>query len=146
MSKAVFKEHFEQIWNKKEMSGIPRFIAPNYRGHEAGNPEIIFGVEGYKQHFVTITTGFPDMRITIEDILPLAEEDRVAARWLVEATHKGNFAGIPPTGKRVHFTGISIARITNRRLVEEHTNADTLSVLKQIGVIDESLKAVPLLF
>ena len=35
MSKAVFREHFEQIWNNKDVSGIERFIAPNYRGFDA---------------------------------------------------------------------------------------------------------------
>jgi predicted ester cyclase len=109
MSKAIFREHFEQIWNNKDASGIERFIAPNYRGFDAA--EVISGIEGYKQHFVTITTGFPDLRITIEAILE--EADRVAARWVVEATHTGHFGDIPPTGKRVRMTGIAIARIRN---------------------------------
>ena len=58
MSKAIFREHFEQIWNNKDASGIERFIAPNYRGFDA--EELISGIEGYKQHFATITTAFPD--------------------------------------------------------------------------------------
>ncbi|MGH8563094.1 MAG: ester cyclase [bacterium] len=107
MSKAIFRAHFEQIWNNKDASGIERFIAPNYRGFDAA--ELISGIEAYKQHFVTITTAFPDMRITIEVILE--EEDRVAARWFVEATHTGNFGDIPPTGKRVRVTGNAIVRI-----------------------------------
>jgi predicted ester cyclase len=142
MSEAVFRAHFEQIWNNKDASGIERFIAPNYRGFNA--EEVISGIEGYKQHFVTITTAFPDLRITIEAILE--EEDRVAARWVVEATHTGNLGDLPPTGKRVRLTGIAIARIRNRQLVEEHANSDTLGLLKQIGVIPESVKVVPLLF
>ena len=142
MSKRIFFEHIEQIWNNKDASGIERFIAPNYRGFDAA--ELISGIEGYKQHFVTITTGFPDMRITIEAILE--EEDRVASRWVVEATHTGNLGDIPPTGKRVRLTGIAIARIRNRQLVEEHANSDTLGLLKQIGVIPESVNVPPLFF
>jgi predicted ester cyclase len=142
MSKAIFREHFEQIWNNKDASGIERFIAPNYRGFDAA--EVISGIEGYKQHFVTITTGFPDLRITIEAILE--EADRVAARWVVEATHTGHFGDIPPTGKRVRMTGIAIARIRNRQIVEEHANSDALGLLKQIGVIPESVKVAPLIF
>jgi hypothetical protein len=59
MSKAVFREHFEQIWNRKDASAIERFIAPTYRGFDAA--ELIAGIEGYKHHFVTITTAFPDL-------------------------------------------------------------------------------------
>ena len=81
MSKAVFRAHFEQIWNNKDVGGIERFIAPTYRGFDA--EELISGIEGYKQHFTTITTAFPDTRLTIEVILEevIREgEDRVAVR------------------------------------------------------------------
>ena len=139
MSKRIFSEHIEQIWNNKDASGIERFIAPTYRGFEAA--EVISGLEGYKEHFVTLTTGFPDLRITIRD---MQEENRVVARFSVEATHTGDFVGIPPTGRRVLITGIAIARISNGQLVEEHANSDTLGLLKQIGPVPESVKAVPL--
>jgi predicted ester cyclase len=141
MSKRIFSEHIEQIWNNKDDTGIQRFIAPNYRGFDAA--EAISGIEGYKQHFVTLTTAFPDLRITIED---MQEQDRVVARFFVEATHTGNLGNIPPTGKPVHVTGISVARISNSQIVEEHANSDTLGLLKQIGVITEPVKAVPLIF
>ena len=146
MSKAIFREHFEQIWNKKDASAIERFIAPNYRGFESA--ELISGIEGYKQHFRTITTGFQDLRITIEVILDEVERDaaRVAARWFVEATHTGHFGDIPPTGRRVRMTGIAIVRISNRLIVEEHANSDALGLLKQIGVLPESVKIPPLIF
>ena len=142
MSKAILREHFEQIWNNKDASGIERFIAPNYRGFDGA--ELISGIAGYKQHFVTITTAFPDLRITIEVILE--GDGRAAARWFVEATHTGPFGEIPPTGKRVRMTGIAIIRTSNRQIVEEHANSDALGLLKQIGVIPESAKVPPLLF
>jgi predicted ester cyclase len=66
----------------------------------------------------------------------------------VEATHTGDLDGIPPTGRRVRVTGIAIALISSSSLqiVEEHANSDMLGLLKQIGVIPESVKAVPLIF
>jgi predicted ester cyclase len=142
MSKAVFREHFEQIWNRKDASAIERFIAPTYRGFDAA--ELIAGIEGYKHHFVTITTAFPDLRITIDIIL--GEADRVAARWVVEATHTGPFGEIPPTGKRVRVTGTAVARISNRQLVEEHANSDTLGLLQQIGITPEAVTVPPFFF
>jgi predicted ester cyclase len=142
MSKAIFREHFEQIWNRKDASAIERFIAPTYRGFDAA--ELIAGIEGYKHHFETITTAFPDLRITIDIIL--GEADRVAARWVVEATHTGPFGEIPPTGKRVRVTGTAVARIRNRQLVEEHANSDTLGLLQQIGITPEAVTVLPFFF
>jgi predicted ester cyclase len=147
MSKAIFQAHIEQIWNNKDASGIERFIAPTYRGFEAA--EVISGIEGYKQHFVTLTTGFPDMRITIEVILEefIREGDtRAAARFVVEATHTGPFGEIPPTGKRVRVTGIELIRTRNRQIVEGHANADTLGLLTQIGITPEPVKVPPFFF
>jgi steroid delta-isomerase-like uncharacterized protein len=142
MSKAIFREHFEQIWNRKDAGGIERFIAPTYRGFDAA--ELIAGIEGYKRHFETITTAFPDLRITIEIIL--AEADRVAARWVVEATHAGPFGEIPPTGKHVRVTGTAVVRISNRQIVEEHANSDTLGLLQQIGITPEAVMVPPFFF
>jgi predicted ester cyclase len=142
MSKAVFREHIEQIWNRKDASAIARFIAPTYRGFDAA--ELIAGIEGYKHHFETITTAFPDLRITIDIIL--GEADRVAARWVVEATHTGPFGDIPPTGKRVRVTGTVVARVSNRQLVEEHANSDTLGLLQQIGITPGVVTVPPLFF
>ena len=142
MSKAVFREHIEQIWNRKDASAIERFIAPTYRGFDAA--ELIAGIEGYKHHFETITTAFPDLRITIDIIL--GEADRVAARRVVEATRTGPFGDIPPTGKRVRVTGTAVARVSNRQLVEEHANSDTLGLLQQIGITPGAVTVPPLFF
>ncbi len=134
MSKAVFRESIEEIWNNGDASAIERFIAPNYEGFD---PAPIIGIEGYKQHFVTLTTAFSEIRITIEDIQ--GERDRVAARYIVEGTHTGHFGDIPPTGIRVRVPGMAIAIISNRQIVVEHALSDTLGLLKQIGVIPESV-------
>ena len=142
MSKAILRAHFEQIWNSKDASGIERFIAPDYRGFET--EALIAGVAGYKEHFATLTTAFPDLRLTIEVILE--GDGRAAARYVVEATHTGPFGEIPPTGKRVRVTGETIIRVEHRQIVEEHANSDTLGLLQQLGVIPRTVKVPPLLF
>jgi hypothetical protein len=82
MSKAILRPHFEQIWNSKDASGIERFIAPDYRGFET--EALISGVAGYTAHFATLTTAFPDLRLTIEVLLE--GDGRAAARYVVEAS------------------------------------------------------------
>ena len=141
MSKAILRAHFEQIWNHKDASGIERFIAPGYRGFEA--EALIAGIAGYKEHFETLTTAFPDLRLTIEVLLE--GDGRAAARWVMEATHRGPFGELPPTGKRVRMTGESIIRVSGRQIVEEHANSDALGLLKQLGVLPGTVKVPPLI-
>jgi steroid delta-isomerase-like uncharacterized protein len=144
MSIAVFQESIEQIWNNGDASGIERFISPNYVGVDPAEPEVISGIEGYKQHFVRLTTAFPDLHITIDHIFGV--NDQVAARFTVEATHTGDFGGIPPTGRRVRVTSIATAKITRGKIVVEHANSDALGLLKQLGVIEEPPEVPALLF
>ena len=142
MSKAILRAHFEQIWNNKDASGIKRFIAPAYRGFET--EALISGIAGYKAHFATLTTAFPDLRRTI-DVL-LEGDGRAGARSVAEATHRGPFGEIPPTGKRVRVTGEASIRVETRRIVEEHANADALGLLLQLGVAPGTVTVPPLLF
>jgi steroid delta-isomerase-like uncharacterized protein len=144
MSIAVFQDSIEQIWNKSDASAIERFIAPNYVGVDPAEPEVISGIEGYREHFFRLTTAFPDTHITIDHIFGV--NDQIAVRYTVEATHTGEFGGIPPTGRRVHVTGIAIAKITRGRIVVEHANSDALGLLRQLGVIENPPKVPALLF
>jgi predicted ester cyclase len=138
MSTAVFTNSIEQIWNNHDIGAIDRFIAPNYVGVDPAEPEVIAGIDGYKQHFVRLTTAFPDVHITIDDIFGVGE--LVAARWTVRATHTGDFGDIPATGLRIEVTGIAMVRIVRRLLVIEHANSDTLGLLRQLGVIPITTK------
>ena len=144
MSITVFQDSIEQIWNKGDSSAIERFIAPNYFGVDPAEPEVISGIEGYRQHFFRLTIAFPDAQITIDHIFGV--NDQVAARYTVAATHTGDFGGIPPTGRRVRVTGIAIAKITRGKIVVEHAHSDALGLLTQLGVIEDPPKVPALLF
>jgi predicted ester cyclase len=97
-------------------------------------PDITGDFEGIKQAISIHRTGFPDLRFEIED--QLAEGDKVVSRWtLYWGTHKGEWVGIPPTGKQVTITGISIQRYTGRKIVEGWLEMDMLSMMQQLGVV-----------
>ena len=76
------------------------------------------------------------MVVSFTDVI--AEGDRVVARIAGSGTHKGEFSGIQPTGKKVTWTGIAIGRCTGDKLVEMWSNEDALGRLRQLG-----LKLVP---
>ena len=61
----------------------------------------------------------------------------MAARWRAHATHLGEYVGVPPTGKQVEFTGISMYRIEGGRIAESWTVKDELSLMCQIGDVSE---------
>ncbi len=77
-------------------------------------------------------SAFSDVEDTIEDMF--GEDDRVLNRWTLSATHTGEFRGILATGKRITMTGIF--RFSEAcKVVESRDSMDTLSMLRQLGVI-----------
>ncbi len=91
------------------------------------------GLEGFKQFFNMFRGAFPDLHIRVEDII--AEDDRAVARYTLNATHNGDFMGIPATGRRVEISGIDISRISDGKVVEHWGNSDQLGLMQQLGVI-----------
>ena len=80
---------------------------------------------------VSYTTAFPDLELTTEDIV--AEGDKVAIRNTWRGTHQGSFHGLPPTGKRVAFTGTDIIRFVDGRIAEQWADLDALGLMQQLG-------------
>src|SRR5215212_10002910 len=91
--------------------------------------------EAARQEAADYRRGFPDVANTIEDII--AEGDKVVARWRSRATHQGEYMGIPPSGKEVEFTGISVYRIEAGKIAESWNVEDQLGLMQQIGAIPE---------
>jgi predicted ester cyclase len=115
----------EQIHKEKEETwifpyGRVQHIAPG-TVHRLGNdgPHPVLEV-------LEVRSAFPDLHITIDDVV--AEGDKVATRWTLRGTHKGEFTGITPTGKQLAMWGMSIDRVVGGRIVETWIRYDTLGL------------------
>jgi steroid delta-isomerase-like uncharacterized protein len=89
------------------------------------------GVEGVKQIFRMLRTGFPDFRQEVREVI--AEGDRVAVRSKLRGTHRGEFLGIPATGRAVEVESIDIMRIADGRFVEHWGLIDQMGLISQLG-------------
>ena len=75
---------------------------------------------------------FPDLKVTVDK--QVAERDLVAVRWTARGTNTGAGNGIPATGRAVQATGTTLFRIADGRIAEEWTCADSLGLVKQLGL------------
>src|SRR4029453_3920357 len=138
-NKTVVRRLFEEVWNKGYLPVADELFAQNYSHHDSSAPDFGGGPESEKKRATLYRTAFPDVRLTIEDII--AEGETVTARWSCKGTHKGNLSGIAPTGKQVTITGISVVRFTNGKMAEGWVNWDALGLMQQLGVVAELGKA-----
>jgi steroid delta-isomerase-like uncharacterized protein len=91
------------------------------------------GAEAVKEVFARLHRAYPDLHITIEDLIE--EGDKVVSRNTVTGTHQGEYMGIQPTGKSVTYNEIFIFRFAGGQIAESWGVVDVLSQMKQLGVI-----------
>jgi steroid delta-isomerase-like uncharacterized protein len=130
-NKAVARRLFEEVWNSKNLAVLDELAGPNFVFHNS--VQTLYGPEGFKQFATTYHNAFPEAHFTIEDVI--AEGDSVVLRWTARGTHKGELLGIPPTGKQVTVSGITVTLLSNGKSVEGWGEFDALGMLQQIGVI-----------
>jgi steroid delta-isomerase-like uncharacterized protein len=131
-NKTFIRRFYEEVFNKRNLAAIDDFIAPDHIDHTlpAGLP---IGPEGTKQAIAMTLSGFPDLHITIEDMI--AEGDKVVIRFTTHGTQQGAFGSIPPTGKQVAVSTIEITRMAGGKIVEDWGLDDRLGVLQQLGLV-----------
>jgi steroid delta-isomerase-like uncharacterized protein len=131
-NKALVRRIFEEGVNQNNPSVWDELLAPNFVIY---NPP--FGMqpnrEGFRQMLTGFRTAFPDLHMTFE--AEFADGEYVIHRGYVTGTHKGEFQGIPPTGKQVKVKGIHIWRFANGKAVENWVQLDMLGLMQQLGVI-----------
>ena len=122
---------FIHVWGTGGLTIVDELAAPDIA---VSYPAFsIRGAEGYKQVLTRFCASFADNEIAVDDLI--AEGDKVAVRWTYRGTHQGEFRGIPPTGKQVTLTGITIYRTAGGKVVEERGAEDLLGLLQQLGAL-----------
>lgn len=130
--KALVRRLFAEVWNEGDLAVVDELIDEEYVGH----PSEVLGTEGYKQFVAELRRAFPDIRFVVED--EIAEGDRVVARWKAHGTHRGEYFGMPPTGKPAVISGVELLRFADDKAVECWGEVDQLGLLQQLGVIPAS--------
>jgi len=131
-NKEIFRKLVEQALTGGNMSAVDELLAPDFIEHEELPPGIPRDREGFKQLTSMLSSAFPDFKATIDDVI--AEEDKVVARMTWSGTQKGEFMGIPPTGKRISIGVIDIVRLSGGKFVEHWGLMDQAGMMQQLGV------------
>lgn len=125
------QERLAEGINSGDMDVMDAVFASNVVDHDPA-PDQGPGPEGYKQFFTTLRSAFPDLQITPDRLI--ADEENVVVAYTLSGTHRGNFQGVPATGKHVSVRGMQIARFEAGKIVERWGATDELGILRQLGV------------
>lgn len=125
INKAIVTRLWDEVWNQNKLTVCDEIFDTEYAAHE--------------KRFAPMFRGaFPDIFFSVDDMI--AEGDKVVSRYTITGTHRGEFMGVPPTGKHIRLTCIWIHRLENGRIVEgrDWGEFDRLSLLEQLGAFPAS--------
>lgn len=127
----IVKHLWDEAWNNRNYSIIDEVYSPDVQYHGGASNELV-GTGELKKLMNTFSSAFHDTKVTLD--LLFAKDDLVAQKFLFEGIHDGTFAEIPPTGKKVKLSGISISHLEKGKITEEWEVFDELSFMKQLGM------------
>jgi steroid delta-isomerase-like uncharacterized protein len=124
-------------WIRLKVRDIEGYLAlySNSVIHHGYSSRIRPGVPGLRQHYTLLLNGFPDLRVEIDDII--AEGEKVVHRFTFHGTHRGEFLGIPATGKQVSVPGMQMNLFSSGKCIEVWSVHDSFRFLTQIGAVPQ---------
>jgi steroid delta-isomerase-like uncharacterized protein len=123
---------FYEIFNSGNFQELDKIMPANAVDHNPF-PGQAPGLEGVKQALELFRHGFPDIKVTPEDIIAVG--DKVVVRSVARGTNTGSFMGMPPTGKGIEIAAIDIYRVTDGKLAEAWHVEELLQLMMQIGAV-----------
>ena len=125
-------ETFVQMLSTHDADLVDAFVATDYRNHNAFVDD---GREANRQFWSAFFTALPDLTATMEDLV--ISGDRVVGRFVYRGTHRGEFMGIPASGRPVEMRSIDIWRVADGLFVEHWDELNTLEFFQQLGALPQ---------
>ena len=123
----------DDIWNKGDMGVVDLVMAPDAKYHGPHMPNGLGDRENWRRAITMYRAAFPDSHVTFEDFV--VSGDTVVGRWRATGTQTGSMPGLPPSGKRIAISGITIYRFEGERIIEAWEQLDMLGMWQQLGVV-----------
>jgi predicted ester cyclase len=128
-NRALVERFYDEVISGGDIGVLDVLMAPDFIEHGAP-PSLPPGREGFKQFVGVLRTGFPDFRWSVEDWIVAG--DKVVARGGGRGTHRGEFMGVPPSGRPAEWTAIHIFTVREGRLTERWSGVDVGGLLERL--------------
>jgi len=130
-NKAIFRAIPEKVVNTGNLDAADQYFAQDFVDHTtpAGLPN---GLAGFKAYITRLRSAFPDLHLTVEEVV--AEGETVVVRATARGTMTGDFLEMKATGKTATWTEIHIGRLADGKVVEHWATIDQLGMLQQLGL------------
>lgn len=122
-------KRFGEAVNSGKLQELEQLVTPGVVEHDPV-PGQESTPQGYVWFFERFRASFPDLKLDVDQMV--ADEDKVAIAYTIEGTHKGEFQGVPATGKRIKARGLEICRFEDGKMAERWGSSDVLGIMQQL--------------
>jgi steroid delta-isomerase-like uncharacterized protein len=129
-ARTVVQQFFDTVLNRQDVSASSQILSPDHVAHFAGMPAPL-DLTGLQDVARGYFAAFPNFHLVTQDVI--ADGDRVAVRWTWSGTHRGEFMGIPASGREVGGAGMGIYHVVDGRIEEQWIAEDMNLLVQQIG-------------
>ena len=130
--RAIVRQFIEESINRGQIDTAAQFVWEDVV-EQVPLPGQGPGLDGLKDVLRAMRAAFPDLHWSVEE--QIGEGDKVVTRFEWTGTHRGEFLGVPATGRPVKVWGMVIDRLEEGRLKDTRILMDTLGLMMQLGVI-----------
>ena len=128
-NKSRVRRFYKEVYVDWNMTLADEVLSPQFISHDWPEGGAT-GPQSFRDYYSVVRSAVPDARYEVDDLI--AEGDRVVVRWRLLGTHKGNFRGIPPTGRAIVLRGIAIYRVEGGKLMQRWVVSDLHGLLEEI--------------
>ena len=129
-NKEIVKRYWDGKWNTRRPEILDELQTTNVTYHGPGLE--MTSLEEYKQAYGMFRAAFDDTELTVEDLIE--EGDKVVSRVIVSGVHKGDLPDLPAIGRPFSLSFITIFRLADGKIVEEHEAYNELDLMVQLGM------------
>jgi steroid delta-isomerase-like uncharacterized protein len=131
-NKAVAHRFLEEVINQNRMDRADDLVVEDFVELDP-LPGQRQGREGLKEVLGMMRAAFPDMHWVAEEMV--AEGDIVVTRFTWTGTHRGEFFGVPATGRSVVVKGVVMDQLADGKMSKSRILMDSLGMMQQLGAV-----------
>lgn len=130
---AAARRLYEEGLGRGDVSVVDDVVSEDFRDLKRGSR----GRLGMERVFSALWKSYPDLAVSIAD--QEAGDDVVRTRLVLSGTDRGGVLWYPPTGRHATFTAEFTDRFRNGRLIEHSGETDTEDLLRQLGLVEQTV-------
>ena len=129
----LVERYFGELMSDGKIAIIPEIMDPGVSFHIPTQPKPFIGYDAFRGFVGYLRNAFPDIRFTPENFV--VDGAKVASRWRITGTHRGEFLGAKPTGNSISDFGIDLFTIHQGKILSVEVNENDFGLMQQLGII-----------